>query len=71
MRRVSLLKARRSKSQLVESQKKRKFDEGKLEVSELGVIQLEEGEPVQAVGGSADKREAWTAHTGWIWENGI
>ena len=55
MRRVSLLKVRRiesqlvesqkSESQLVESQKKEELDEGKLEVSELGVIQLEEGEP--------------------------
>ena len=26
---------------------------------------------VRAVGGSADKREAWTAQAGWIWENGI
>ena len=30
---------------MFESQKKEKLDEGKLEVSELGVIQLEEGEP--------------------------
>lgn len=26
---------------------------------------------VQAVGGSADKREASTTQTGWRWENGI
>ena len=31
---------------MFESQKKEKLDEGKLEVSELGVIQLEEGEPI-------------------------